>query len=386
MLNLNGRTLTTLLLFFAIGGNAVAQAAPTDAQIRILGLEARLNPAVRNANMMQLADLMKSLFPTEVHALQGAFQSSLMLQCDPDIFPTLSAETIQAVDESLEGLFDFTEIARDTRWETLIYVYGFFNRDVKPEEIKAVLARWDALSDKEKAPLNPTYIHVIDAVCKPLVMGELKDKETTIQALEIVVPGLHDLYLAKAKPGTAFHGPSHGCLILGPLYDRWIDDPEIAPLLLKLFGDRAAFETLLASQLVGAVEKDAPLSRMENRYHFYIGSYLANSLARLDARSAVPALERSFRIYEREKAQGREILYTQRALLALGNASARADFEEDLKSPAKRETCRNTLVWFCQNGRGETKTYGEEKLGAMLDCKPEAALTRHLELELEALK
>ena len=371
-----------------VSGSAFAQATapPSNAEIRALGLEARLNPKVRNGNLQQLANLMESLSPEQVHELQGAFQYALLLQCDPEIISTLDPVAIKAVDKSLEGLFDLDKIARDTHWEPLIYAYGFFNRDVSPEQITAVLSRWESLSDKEKSPLNPTYIHVIDAVCKPLVAGELSDRATTRQALEIVLPALKDLYSAPAKSGTFFHAPSHGCLILGPLYDRWIHDDEFGPLITQHLGDRAAFERLLASQLIGVMEKETPLPRMESRYYFYIGSYLSNTLARLNARSALPALERSLEIYKREKVKGQVMKYTQRALLALGNETARAEFEEDLKDAAKQKTCIKTLVWLCRNGRGETKAYGEEKLGALFECNPEEALRKHFELELMKLR
>lgn len=372
--------------FISAGVFAQDETLPSEAEIRVLGLEARLNPEVRNGNLLQLATLMDSLSSDQVHERQGAFQYALLLQCDPEILPTLDPVAVKAVDKSLERIFDFSEIARDTKWEPLIYAYGFFNRDVSPEQIAAVLSQWESLSDKEKAPLNPTYIHIVDAVCKPLVAGELKDRETTRVALGIILPALKDLYIAPAKSGTFFHAPSHSCLILGPLYDRWIDDDEFGPLIKQHLGDRATFEKFLSSQLAGAVEKDTDLTRMESRYYFYIGSYLANTLARLDARSTLPELERSMEIYKREDADGRVMKYTQRALLALGNEMARAEFEGDLKDVTKNEACLKTLVWLSRNGRGETKAYGEEKLGAILECKPEEALRTYFESELLKLR
>lgn len=384
MLLSKGLSTAIALALIMISGSSFSQttAPPTDAEIRALGLEARLDPTVRNTNLKQLAQWMDSLSTDQVHKRQSAFQYALLLQCDPEIVSTLDPVAMKAVDKSLERLFDFSEIARDTNWEPLIYAYGFFNRDVSPEQIAKVLSKWESMSEKEKTPLNPTYIHVIDAVCKPLVSGELKDRATTRQALEIVLPALKDLFVAPPKPGTFFHAPSHSCLVLGPLYDRWINDEDFGPLIKQHLGDRATFENLLASQLVGVVEKETPLPPMEYRYYAYIGSYLANTLARLDARSALPALERSMQIYEREKAGGRLMKYTQRALLALGNEATRAEFEEDLMESAKQEASITTLAWLCRNGRGETKAYAEEKLGALLECKADEALQKYFEMEL----
>ena len=384
MLRVVGYVMAFVLLV-SVSGEAQPSTPPTDAQVRVLGLEARLNPALRTAHLKELAMLMDSLSLPEVKKLQGAFQYALLLLCDPEIVSSLDKEAVAAVDKSLERLFDFDEIARDTRWEPLIYAYGFFNLDVRPELIIPVLERWNSFSDEKKGPLNPTYIHLIDAVCKPLVSGELVDRATTKRALEIVLPALKDLYVAPAKPGTFFHAPSHCCLILGPLYDRWIDDAEFGPLVIEHLGERVAFEGLMASQLAGAVEGDEPLNRMERRYYFYIGSYLANSLARLNARSALPALERSLAIYKRDKADGRVMAYTQRALLALGNEEARAAFERDLKDADKGEECIKTLVWLCRNGQGETLEYGEEKLGALLKCEPNNALRTYFSSELEKM-
>lgn len=352
-------------------------AALESAQVRKLGLEARLYPELRDARMQELAAQITELGPVGVHPLQGDFQYALLLQCDPEIYDTLAPETIEAVDDALEGLFSLDDIDRDNHWEPLIYAYGFFNRDVTPESIQRVISTWEGLTDDEKAPRYPTYIHVIDAVTKPVSMGLVGDRATTGAVLGLVAPALKEQFLLPPKPGTAFHPPSHACLVLGPLYERWIDDPDFGPILRDHFGDRAAFEALLASQLAGARESATALSHTEYGYYAYIGSYLANTLARLNARSAVPALSRSMEVYRAHGAKGRVVAYTDRALLALGEADHRATFEVQLGDPALRDSCKETLAWLARNGQGETRDFAMERLGALFGCAPKVALSTY---------
>lgn len=372
-----------LLLAAIVGGVAYAATpeAVTGNQIRRMGLEARLDPAVRDARIREIAKMLTVVGAERVDALQGDFQYALLLQCDPEIYDTLSPETIAAVDAGLEALFDLDAIDRDNRWEALIYVYGFFNRDVTPETIRTVLARWDALSDEEKAPRYPTYVHVIDAISKPVSMGALRDHAATREALTLTVPALKRQFLQGPKPGTAFHPPSHACLVLVPLYERWIDDRAFGPFLTEELGDRAAFEALMASQLPGAREGDAALTDMEYGYYAYLGAYLANALARLDARSTVPALERALAIYEARSAEGRVLDYTRRALVALGAPRYRADFELVLKDPVHREASLSSLAWLARHGQGETKSYALARMGGILECPPERALDVYFEQE-----
>lgn len=389
MSGVRGRAITVFLFGLVFCAPTVvvgAQEGVTGASIRSLGLEARLDPGLRDARLREIAAHLKGLDAARVHDLQGDFQYALLLQCDPEIYDTLAPETIAAVDNSLEALFNLEDIDQDNRWEPLIYVYGYFNRDVTPETIRDVLARWNKLSDTEKAPRYPTYVHVIDAVCKPVSMGPLADPAATRAALEVVVPALKQMFLQPPMPGTAFHPPSHACLVLGPLYDRWAGDPELGPLVVQHLGSRAEFEAMMASQLPGGPGNSPPGSHVVYGYYAYIGSYLANTLARLDARSAVPALKQSLAIYEANEAKGRVIEYTQRALLALGDPDARAAFETRREDPAQHDACVAAAVWLARNGRGETKAYGLNALGALLACAPADALRVYFEREAEALK
>ena len=360
--------------------------AVTGAQIRVLGLEARLDPVIRDAHLQQIAAHMGAMDAEAVHAIQGDFQYALMLMADPEIYDTLHPESIEAVDHRLEALFDLEAIDRDNHWEPLVYAYGFFNRDVDLQTIRDVVGRWEALSDSEKAPRFPTYIHVIDAVTKPVSMGLMGDVDNTRAVLEIVVPLLKDQFLQPPAPGTAFHPPSHACLVLGPLYDRWIDHPELGGVIRKHLGTRADFEAMLASQLPGGLPGGPPPSHMTYGYYAYIGSYLANTLARLDARSAVPALNRSITIYTEHKAKGRNLAYTRRALLALGDPEARSAFDAMVKDPAQRKEAIDLAVWCARNGRDETREFGLKYLGHLLQCTPEAALDTYFQQEADALK
>ncbi len=353
--------------------------------IRMLGLEARLNPEIRDIRLQEIAAYLNAMSPERAHELQGDFQYALLLHCDPEIYDTLSETTIEAIDNSLETLFSLEDIDRDNHWEPLIYVYGFFNRDVTLEIIQEVIARWDGLSDEEKGPRYPTYIHVIDAVCKPLAMGALRDTDQTRAALELVIPAMKTAFVAAPKPGTAFPPPSHACLVLGPLYERWANDPEFGPFIEAQLGSRTAFEAMMISQLPGGLKNNSPLSHVDYGFHAYIGSYLANAIARLDARTALPALERSMAIYEKHKAKGRVLEYTQRARLALGDAGARADFDAALKDPTQKDACVKTASWLARNGKGETRAYGLNALGALLDSTPDKALDVYFEKELAGL-
>ena len=131
--------------------------AVTGAQIRVLGLEARLDPTIRDAHLQQIAAHMGAMDAESVHAIQGDFQYALMLMADPEIYDTLHPESIEAVDNALESLFDLAAIDRDNHWEPLVYAYGFFNRDVTIETIREVVGRWEALSDSEIRPATPVW-------------------------------------------------------------------------------------------------------------------------------------------------------------------------------------------------------------------------------------
>lgn len=367
---------------FAVLATASATGASPDGNaLRALGVEARLDPTVRDARLQELARHLQELPREEVLTRQNDFQYALMLNTDPEIYDTLAPETIEAIDNSLEGLFTFEDIDRDNLWEPLIYVYGFYNRDVTIAEIAQVLEKWESLSDSEKGPRYPTYIHVIDAVCKPISMGPMGDDDATREMLTLVLPALKTQFLQPPAPGTAFHPPSHACLILGPLYERWVDHEDYAALIEEHLGTRAEFEGMLASQLPGGLSTGPPPSHMAYGYYAYIGGYLANTLARLDARSAVLPLKHSLEIYEKQNEQGRAVAYTRRALLALGEPKSREAFEIRCSDPAQVDDCIKTAAWLARNGKNETRAYGKNVLRRLLDCPPEKALETWLRRE-----
>ena len=382
-----GRTVTILLAVLVITVTSWADTdTPTASDIRRMGLEARLDHEIRDSRLQELAAAVTDLGPKGVLPLQGDFQFAFLLHCDPEIYQSLSPDTIEAIDNSLETLFNYEDIERDNTWEALVYVYGFFNHDVTPALIREVLTRWDELSDEEKGPRYPTYIHVIDAVCKPLSVGPLENAESTTAALELVILAMKQAFLATPKPGTAFHPPSHACLVLGPLYERWIDDETYGPVVKKHLGDRASFEAMMGSRLTGGLQSGDPESHVAYGYYAYIGSYLANAIARLNARSTVPALLNSLKVYEKHGSEGRVANYTQRALLALGETDARNVYESNLADPSKRDECMTLAVWLARNGQGETRIYGLEKLGQLLGCEAATALDTYFVTERDSLK
>lgn len=379
-------TVAVVVVLFGATGALTADSAPDGEKIRALGLEARLDPAVRDDRLLKVADAMRDWPAGTVHDLQSDFQYALLLNTDRSIYDTLAPGTIDAIDNALEGLFSLDDIDRSNRWEPLIYTYGFFNRDVSPAAIQTVLEQWHALSEAEKAPRYPTAIHVIDAVCKPVSMGPLGDTADTRAALELVLPALKKQFLQEPRPGTAFHPASHACLVLGPLYDRWASHPEFGDLVLEHLGPRPDFESMLASRLPGGLPEGPPKSHMEYGYYSYIGSYLANTLARLNARSALPALRNSLAIYQERGGQDRAASYTRRALIALGDPGERATFEGQMDNDAERDAAMRTARWLARNGVGETRDYGAKALGTLIGCAPDDALAMWFRQELAATK
>ncbi len=356
-------------------------------EIRRLGLRARLYPEERDPAVQKLAGAIAVLSQSDrklLEDLQKDFQEALLLVCDPDVYDTLSMETIHAVDDALEQAFTMDDINRDTTWEPLIYVYGFFNRDTSAAEIARVRDRWVAVPEEEREPYYPTYPHVIDAVTKPLAMGPLFNPEETGRALSVAVPMLRSMLVQSPLPGRAFHPPSHAALVLGPLYDRWAEDPALAVHVRTWLGSRAKCAALMAGQLVGSLPDRSGLQPFEYTFYAYTGRYLANALARFDAGEAVPALRESLAVYRAQGSSDATIAYTRRALVALGDETERAEFEESLASD-DNVAAVSTLVWLCRNGGGEARAYASGLLGKELNVAPEKALQTWFERQLAAL-
>jgi hypothetical protein len=363
-------------ILHADGQPAEGQQPVTDAAaIQALGLRARLYPEERDAAVQRLAQSIAMMSGGDKQALkerQQDFQEALLLVCDPEIYATLSTATIAAVDAALEGAFTMADIKRDTDWEPLIYVYGFFNRNTNVQELIQLHDQWIAIPVEERDPYYPTYPHAIDAVTKPLTMGPLFNPMDSGPALDVAVPQLRAMVLQKPIPGRGFHVPSHAALVLGPLYERWENDPEHRTRVTVYLGVRDEFEALLAGQLIGSVPDTSKLEDFAFDFYAYSGRYFANALVRLDSGLAVPALRQSLEIYRARNAPEATTAYTRRALVGLGDEAERKALEDSLA--AGDESAVDTLVWLCRNARNEGKIYAATLLGKELGVPAEEAL------------
>ncbi|MDP6717453.1 MAG: hypothetical protein QGF59_02305, partial [Pirellulaceae bacterium] len=178
-------------------------------QIQRLGLVARIERDQRDESVQQIAERFSQIAQTDkarARQMQSSFQQALLLVCDRDIIATLSSQTVEAVDDAIESAMGLDDLGGGG-WDGLGYVYGFFNHDVTVEEITRVAEGWAAIPEDEREPHYPQYVHLIDAVCKPLSVGGLRNDQETSAALEIVLPLLKSMLLQKPKPGRAFHPP-----------------------------------------------------------------------------------------------------------------------------------------------------------------------------------
>jgi len=390
-MNISMTVSRVLGLFLACGSLVAAGETPggpdpvTDSNaIRTLGLRARLYPEERDAAVQRLARSIAIMSTGDKAGLkerQRDFQEALLLVCDPEIYETLSTAAIEAVDNALESAFTMTDIKRDTDWEPLIYVYGFFNRDTNVQELIEIHDQWIAIPVEEREPYYPTYPHAVDAVTKPLSMGPLFNPMDTGPALDVAVPQLRAMLLQPPIPGRGFHVPSHAALVLGPLYERWADDPEHRTRVTAYLGVRDEFEALMAGQLIGSLPDTSDLEDFAFGFYAYSGRYIANALVRLDSGLAVPALRQSLEVYRAHDAPGATIAYTRRALVALGDEAERKAFEESLA--AGDESAVATLVWLCRNARAEGEEYASTLLGKELGVPAGEALDAWFKQQLE---
>jgi len=360
----------------------------TGDHIRGMGIEARINPETRDATLRELAEMLTQLAEDNrqrAHDLQQDFQYAVLLATDPGVYDTLAMDTILAVDNAMESTYTFEDVIEGDRWDPLTYAHGFYNRDVTAREIKDVAERWRDMEDDERRRQYPTYIHVIDAVTKPLAMGALTGGEDeTHGALGIAVPLLKEMLLQEVLPGRAFHPPSHAALVLGPLHERWADHPRHGDLVRGHLGDREAFITLMEGRLIAAQPNPSEIEGFQRRFYAIVGQYVANALARMNARSAVPTLRECVSYYARGVSDT-AVAYTKRALVALGDTEARSAIEDYVERGQRLGEVEAIAVWLIRNGRGETVAYGQELLGRILDTDPESALRTHFENELARL-
>lgn len=356
--------------------------------IREAGLVVWLDAGRRDQIVQQLADAIRVLSRSDrnrLEHLQGAFQEALLLAADREVYDTLATETIEAVDNALEAVFDLSDIHRSTDWEPLIYVYGYFNRDVRSEDIRRVADLWRAIPHSEREPLYPTYPHVIDAVCKPLSMGELAAGDTA-DALEAAIPALREQLLTPARPGRSFHSPSHASIVLAPMYDRWPEGSRERGIIERILGTREDFIRLLIGQIVGSIANPDTLPEYAYPFYAYSGRYIANALARLDARAAVGVLLRSVDVYEERARDPLAVAYTRRALVALGDNEAREELRVRIANDQTQKDAVRELVWLCRNCHGEGLDFAQTTLARQLGVAPEMALRAYFENELALLR
>lgn len=376
---------TTTLIILAVAGalDVIGEDHTPDAgRIERLGLTARIDPSLRDRAIQQIAIRLKEMADADksrAQQMQSAFQEALLLVCDRDVIGTLSNETIEAVDDAIESTMSLDDLARGG-WDRLGYVYGFFNHDVTVKEIKRVADGWDAIPEDQREPHYPQYVHLIDAVCKPLSIDGLQSDQETSAALAIALPLLKSMLLQKPKPGRAFHPPSHAALILGPLYERWERSEKHRLQLLEYLGDRQEFVALMLGQLVGARNDRMDLTDRDYAFYAYTGRYLANALARLNARAALPALQHSLDVYQAKGVAASTTDYTRRSLIALGDESERTQLEQGTP-----DHVISIAVWLARNGQGETAAYGRRLLGDVLRCDPGEAIERHFRGRLATL-
>ncbi len=374
-----------VLICMAVAAFARPAAAADAAQLERLALGARLQPAQRDALVQQIAAHLQaaSANKAQLRRQQNGYARALLLVCDHDVIGTLSPATREAVDDAIESAIGLDDI-RSGGWDRLAYVYGFFNHDVTPEQIERIAQGWRDMTEAQRRRVYPTYPHLIDAMCKPLSVSGLGDDAQTDRALRTTIPLLKEMALGEPRPGRAFHPPTHAALVLGELYARWCDDATHGPLVRRLLGEREAFAKMLADRLIGAQPANQ-LDRTAVGFYAYTGRYFANTLARLDARSAAPVLRRSLALYEEKGAGGSTVAYTRRALVALGDAGLRDELETKLAADPRDPASVELLVWLCRNGRGETAVYGRKLLAQALGCEPAAALKVYFERRLSAL-
>jgi hypothetical protein len=354
--------------------------------VRALGINARINPESRDAAILQIAETLHDLAakkPDDLRRIQFTFQTALLLSCDRDIYETLQPETIEAVDNALESIFTIEDVTRDLRWEPLVYAYGFFNRDVTAAEIIEVRNATDALSDDRRQRMYSIYPHGFDALAKPLSLGHLADPTQTLPALEIVVPMLRDIILEEAKPGRAFHPPTHALLVLSAIYDYWEDHPgPERDLVLQHLGTRDEFIAMLSSRVLGGLPDPDNLPDFHYGFYAYCGQYYANAFARMDARETVDVLKKSIPLYEAHVSHPSLIAYTKRALVSLGDSDERAEIETLLDTDENTRAVGD-LVWIIRNVQGEGKTYAMNTLAKHLGCTPREALIAYFEDQLK---
>ncbi|MDX1564790.1 MAG: hypothetical protein R3236_05250 [Phycisphaeraceae bacterium] len=379
---MNAKTIPISIILLGAFGFGLKAAEDRGRQLMRLALEARLDASVRNRNLKAIAealrqDARKSI--DQVRANQSIYQEPLLLFCDRDLRPALSAEAVESVDEAIETALSLKALRRGG-WDRLGYVWGFFNHDATAEQIRRLSAEWAAMPEERREPHYPHFPHLIDAVTKPLSVGPVGDPKQTAAALEVALPVLKSFLMQPPKPGRAFHVPTHAALVLGPLHVRWAGTQPHGDIVRKHLGTRKELVDRMLGRLISARKNPENLSPQTLKYDAYTGRYFANVLARLNDRRAAGPLRKSLSIYRQHKLSSATIRYTRRALAALGDAEERRALQQ-----ADRTDRMKTAVWLVRNGRGETVEFGRQLLGDHFNCPPERAMNAYWRMRLEAI-
>jgi hypothetical protein len=353
----------------------------TPETLKIMGYESRIEPSVRADRLHEIALRLQALNQVDrdkLKKIQGAFQEALMQFTDLDVIITLDLRSVEEIDNALESIFTLDDIRNGYEWNSLAYVYGYFNHDVTLEEIKTVSNGWDELSDEEKAKQFPTYIHAIDAVVKPLAYWEQPSRREMINCLDAAVPLLNKILNQEPASGTAFHAPSHAMLILGDMYMRWEQgtkfwegDSMYIARPTRYIGAKQAFGKLLNSMCIGSLENPDSLCKDEYRFYAVREYYIANTLARINWRfNGVSAeiMKKSLAIYEKQGGAEKTIHAIKRCMIALHDNETRETFAEKPMDHVE------DFVWIIRNGKLEAVTYAETMLAHEIGCPVDKAM------------
>jgi len=222
------------------------------------------------------------------------------------------------------------------------------------------------MSASERDPVYPSFVHLGDRVAKPVSVMRSREPEAMAELLAESIDLLLLFLDQPIAPGRAYHPPTHAAMVLGPLLDRFGDDPVHGALVHDRLGKRDDFIEHLIAMLPGAQADPAGMDEVEYIWRRYVGTFLANVLVRLDARAALPELRATLDLWQARGATEPAIAGTTRALAGLGELGAR---EELLASDEPKP-----LLWLARYGTGEGQQWARRSLRPLLPGAPEDPL------------
>lgn len=353
----------------------------TPEKLRIMGYESIIYPELSADRLHEIAIRMLALNQVDrdkLKTMQKAFQDALMQFTFLEDFIKINRNSIEEVDNALETVFNLEDIKNGYEWNSLAYVYGYFNHDVTVEEIQQVSDGWDKLSEEEKAKQFPTYVHLIDAVVKPLAYWEQPSKRKMLNALDVGMPLLNKLLMQKPAPGTAFHAPSHALIILGDLYMRWEEgtkywekDSMYISRPSRHIGAKPIMGRKLNEMCIGSLDNLDSISKEDYRFYAVREQYIANTLVRLFWRNngiSSEYLNKSLKYYQKQGNADKTIHALKRALVALNDPDMRKEFEANPLDHVE------DFVWIIRNGKHESVEYAEKMLAQVIGCPVDKAV------------